>query len=336
MKKFNSSIDIPVLLVFFVRPEPLSKVFEQIKLARPSKLYLYQDGIRKDKIDDIEKVEQCRKIVSHVDWECQVFFKYQDENLGCDPSMYIAQKWMFENEEYGIILEDDVVPAQSFFTFCKEMLEKFKADERIGIICGMNNLGQVDSPYSYLFARTGSIWGWATWKRNFDLCDSHYDWLTDNYNLTLLRNVLGRTDYKHLIKTSKYHKHTGKEHHESILGSYTHLNSKLNIIPTQNLISNIGIGVDGTHALDSMDKLARGIRQVLFMKKYELDFPLKHPKYVLEDVIYKKKLDRVMGKGYPLIQLYRLTESIIYRMIKGDFLSIINGMKRRLNIKILK
>lgn len=334
MKKLDFNIDLPVLLIFFVRPEPLSKVFEQIKLARPSKLYLYQDGARNGRLDDVENVQQCRAIVADVDWECQVFHKYQEENLGCDPSVYIAQKWMFDKEEYGVVLEDDVVPTQSFFPFCKEMLEKYKNDERIGIICGMNTIGQVDSPYSYLFARTGSIWGWATWKRNFDQCEPAYDWLNDHYNLKLLKDVLGDADYKHLINSAKKHKRTTNPYHESILGAFTHLNSKLNIIPTQNLISNIGIGADGTHALDSMDKLPKGIRKVLFMKTYELEFPLKHPKYVLEDVAYKKKLDRIMGKGYPMVQFYRLTESIMYRIKKGDFASIIKGLKRRLKIDL--
>ena len=40
-------IDIAVLLIFFCRDDKFSKVFEQVKKARPSKLYLYQDGPRK-------------------------------------------------------------------------------------------------------------------------------------------------------------------------------------------------------------------------------------------------------------------------------------------------
>lgn len=333
MKKKEFRIDIPVLLIFFCRPEPLFKVFEQIKLAKPSKLYLYQDGARENRQDDAKNVMKCREIVKDIDWECEVFYKYQDKNYGCDPSEFISQKWMFENEEYGIVLEDDDVPSQSFFPFCKEMLEKYKHDDRIGVICGMNNLGiNEDSPYSYTFARTGSIWGWATWKRNVDLWEEHYDWLNDKYALGLLEKSIGKTDFKNLLKTSLNHKATGKAYYETIVGSSILLNSKLNIIPSKNLISNIGIGADGTHALDSIDKLPKGIRQVLFMETYELEFPLKHPRYVLEDVEYKNKLDRIMGNGYPLVQFYRTVESIFYRTLSGDFSSIIKGLKRRLSV----
>ena len=32
--------------------------------------------------------------------------------------------WFFENEEEGVILEDDVLPIQSFFEYCDELLER--------------------------------------------------------------------------------------------------------------------------------------------------------------------------------------------------------------------
>ena len=39
-------VDVPVLILFFNRPQQLSQVFEQVRNARPSKLFLYQDGPR--------------------------------------------------------------------------------------------------------------------------------------------------------------------------------------------------------------------------------------------------------------------------------------------------
>ena len=87
---------------------------------------------------------------------------------------------MFEKEEYGIILEDDDVPAQSFFPFCKELLEKYKNNEKINMICGMNNTGVSDHiNKSYLFTQKGSIWGWASWKRVIDTWDGEYKWTED-------------------------------------------------------------------------------------------------------------------------------------------------------------
>ena len=330
MEKFK--IDIPVLIIFFVRPEPLARVFEEVRIARPSKLYLYQDGAREGRIDDIENVNKCREIVKNIDWDCEVHYKYQEKNFGCDPSEFISQKWMFEKEEYGIVLEDDDVPSQSFFPFCKEMLEKYKDDERIGIVCGMNNLGITNSPNSYLFGQTGSIWGWATWKRNVDQWDENYEWLQDEYSLNLLQKSIGKRSFKSLLDPSIKHRDSGRAHYETILGAHIFLNSKLNIIPTKNLISNVGIGENGTHAVNSVNKLPKGLRQIFAMQVYELDFPLIHPTHVLEDIEFKNKLDRLMGNGYPLVKFYRLVETTFYRIILGDFKGIAKGISRRLKL----
>ena len=37
-----------------------------------------------------------------------------------------ATNWFFENEDYGIILEDDLVPDKSFFEYCEILLDKYK------------------------------------------------------------------------------------------------------------------------------------------------------------------------------------------------------------------
>ena len=159
----NYKIDVAVLLIFFSRPKQFEKVFEQVKLAKPSKLFLYQDGPRENRTDDLVGINKCREIAEGVDWDCEVYKMYQEKNYGCDPSEYIAQKWAFSIVDECIVLEDDDVPSQSFFPFCKELLEKYRYDERINMICGMNNTGVSNhNPYSYLFSVTGSICGWAS------------------------------------------------------------------------------------------------------------------------------------------------------------------------------
>ena len=96
MKK-NFLNDVAVLLIFFCRYEQTKEVFDAIKEARPSRLYLYQDAPRDGREDDLKGVMACRELVSdqNIDWECEVHRFYQEKNMGCDPSEYIAQKWMF-------------------------------------------------------------------------------------------------------------------------------------------------------------------------------------------------------------------------------------------------
>jgi hypothetical protein len=158
--KNPAKIDIAVLILFFNRPQQLKDVFDEVRKARPSKLFLYQDGPRGER--DLAGIEACRKIVEDIDWECDVHRMYQEKNFGCDPSEYISQKWAFSIVDKCIVLEDDDVPSQSFFPFCKEMLDRYENDQRISMISGLNYDEETpDMPYDYFFATTFSISGWA-------------------------------------------------------------------------------------------------------------------------------------------------------------------------------
>ena len=329
----KAKIDVAVLILFFNRPKLLEKVFEQVKMARPSKLYLFQDGARDGRPDDVENIQKCREIVADIDWECEVHRNYQEKNNGCDPSEYLAQKWMFETEEMGIVLEDDDVPSQSFFPFCKELLKKYKDDQRINMICGMNNCEVSDHcPYDYLFSTSGSITGWASWKRVIDEWTEHISFVDDDYTVKQFAEV-----YKNRLDADKYVEHcrvcneSGIAYYEVILSGNALPQNRLNIVPTKNLISNIGNDGESTHGCASIELLPKGIRHIFNMKTYEYEFPLNHPPFVIEDMVFLKTINRIMGKGYPLVRLYRKCESAFYRMRSGDFSMWGRWIKRMLS-----
>jgi len=324
----KSKIDVAVLILFFNRPEMLKKVFEQVKIARPSKLYLYQDGAREGRTDDIINIQKCREIVSDIDWDCEVHTNYSEKNYGCDPSEYLAQKWMFETEEMGIVLEDDDVPSQSFFPFCKELLEKYKDDQRINMICGMNNCETSEHcPYDYLFSTSGSITGWASWKRVIDEWDEYIDFVDDEYTVDIFEEAYA-TRRKGFVEHCKKCNASGVAYYEAILSGNALPQSRLNIVPTRNLISNIGNVGESTHGVADISLLPKGIRRIFNMKTYEYDFPLKHPPYVIEDLIFLKRINRIMANGHPMVKIYRKVESLIYRMAYGDFSMFKRKFKR--------
>ena len=63
-------VGVPVLILFFNRPQQLSQVFEQVRNARPSKLFLYQDGPRGE--HDLPGIKACREVTDQIDWDCKV------------------------------------------------------------------------------------------------------------------------------------------------------------------------------------------------------------------------------------------------------------------------
>lgn len=314
---YDSEVDVAVLLIFFNRPQVLERTFKQIKKARPSKLFLYQDGARENRESDVELVEQCREIVSDIDWKCEVYKKFQDKNYGCDPSEYIAQKWVFGIVDKCIVIEDDDVANITFFKFCKELLDKYENDPRICRISGMNHLGSYsECPNSYFFTTSGAIWGWASWKRVIDEWDSGYSFLNDKYALRLLQKYCSsiKVNYNTFLHTCRWHYSKGKEYYESIYYSHRLLNSGLTIVPKENLITNIGLTADSTHASANIKTMPKGIQRVFNMKTYDMCFPLKHPKYIINDLYYVEQVNKIMGFSLPR-RIYRKIEGLIRRAI---------------------
>lgn len=284
-------IDVAVLLEFFNRPSTFAKVFEQVKIARPTTLLLYQDGPREGRGDE-EKIAECRRIAEDIDWPCTVYRKYQETNFGCDPSGFIAQSWAFTLVDKCIILEDDCVPCQSFFVFCKEMLDQYEHDERINIICGMNNT-EVTKRISadYLFTIKGSIWGWATWRRVAETWDPDYTWLDDP------KTVAGMKEFYHndkefddIIRRTHDRRATGKAYFEYIVGPAAWRDRRLNIVPKYNMISNIGPDVGGTHCDAGVENMPKYARKLFYMKTYEYTLPLKEPKEVKRDLRFEREM----------------------------------------------
>ena len=304
---WKANIDVPILLIFFNRPTKIKKVFDAVKKARPTKLYLYQDGPRNGREDDLKNIEKCRKIVSDIDWKCEVHTFFQKRNQGCDPSGFIAHRWLFQNEEYGIVLEDDCVPCQSFFRFSKELLEKYKYDSRIAIICGMNNFDvskEVDT--SYFFSKRGSIWGWASWKRFVSLWDDSYSWLDDIDHCNKIQDYCDKyIDYNIYIRNAKRHRDSGKAHFESIMFEAASTRNMLNIVPKYNMISNIGIDSESTHSVSDIRLIPKRTQKLLNKKTFDIAFPLKHPSKVIQNTKYDLKYRRsFFVKAYDHIEAY--------------------------------
>ena len=75
------------------------------------------------------------------------------------------------------------------------------------------------------------------------------------------------------------------------------------------MINNVGNTPEGsTHSMSDLRLIPSGLRQIYTMNRYEIDFPLKHPKYMVEDLDFRRRLNRIMGKGHPWVRRWRLFE----------------------------
>jgi hypothetical protein len=242
-------METPILLLIFNRPDTTRQVFDSIRALRPTKLFIAADGPRPDKTGEALLCTETIKIVEPIDWECEVRTRFRDRNLGCKIAVSDAITWFFEHVEEGIILEDDCLPHPGFFTYCSELLERYRTDTQVNFISGTclpNSASHIRE--SYYFSKFSIIWGWATWKRVWQQYDvAIKDWQG-------LRNTdwLGNVFYG-----NNYFANGFKGLFDSIDNGYDtwdfqlfFLNLKsnsFNIHPAKNLISNIGFDERGTH-----------------------------------------------------------------------------------------
>lgn len=312
--------DIAVSLIFFNRPHYLKQTFDAISYLRPSRLYLIQDGPRNEK--DMANINKCREIVQEIDWNCIVTKIYSDTNLGCGERVYSGLNKVFEKEEFTVIIEDDIVISKDFLPFCKELSERYKNDERIGIICGMNHLGIYQSvPYSYFYSRNGgAIWGWGTWRRVWKNIDWKLECQTNTYiGETFAHSIVPyRFGKKLLALLNEKHESIKKNEKQTSWSfqfgfSTCYLQYRLNIVPKVNLIQNIGL--IGEHSENWSNKIPKNLRLIYNAPVYDIGFPLNHPGFVIDDTVYAKRQEAVM-KTCIFKRIFYKFNRVLYKYIK--------------------
>ncbi|MDL2221571.1 hypothetical protein LJC35_03345 [Parabacteroides sp. OttesenSCG-928-N08] len=286
----------PILFLIFNRPDTTTTVFNRIRKAKPTKLYVAADGARNEKEEELCK--QTREIINQVDWECDVYTLFRDKNLGCKIAVSTAIDWFFQHEEQGIILEDDCLPDLSFFPFCSELLTKYKDDERVGHIGGQSFFPHlVSEGVSYDFSYITHIWGWATWKRVWQHVDmSLAVWNDPKRRTSLFQNKREEIYYTTFI--------------EDVLNGRKKLNpwsifylfslreqNQLSIYPSVNMVSNIGLNIaNATHTSHvSKDR---------YVKEKEITFPLSHPNDMLPNHPIMEATTKRFNTSYKRILRY--------------------------------
>jgi hypothetical protein len=172
----------------------------------------------------------------------------RDENLGCGRAVSEAITWFFQQEEEGIILEDDCLPDATFFPFCREMLSRFRDSQEVASVSGDNFFPpSLHSDQPYHFSKYAQIWGWASWRRFWKVYDFH------------LRGDL--SEWEEIIRKvnpienhARYWIQVFKAMRSGLIDTWDYQvmfsawrNGLVHIYPSKNLIVNLGYGAEATH-----------------------------------------------------------------------------------------
>ncbi|MEJ8842212.1 hypothetical protein WG954_07445 [Lacibacter sp. H375] len=282
--------DTPVLFIIFNRPNTTKKVFECIRMAQPSKLFIAADAARESHPTDKERCDAARAIVQKIDWPCEVRTLFREKNLGCGEAVSEAINWFFSENEEGIILEDDCLPHPDFFVFANQMLQHYRNDKRIISINGSNLGYKLADGNSYTYSRFMNMWGWATWKdRALSIDYSMRRWKKQKkqgwWLFRKLRQYFFDTDINwYRLWQNKFNKVAEDKGFTWDWQWMFHQMDKnqLSIVPAVNLVSNIGFDADGTHTHEAENPAAN-------IPTYALEQPLKHPSSIKPDFIYEEE-----------------------------------------------
>jgi len=296
-----------ILFLIFNRPDSTARVFEQIRLAQPQYLYIAADGPRSDHSEDKTLCEQTKAVVSNVDWECDVKRLYRKDNAGCKQAVSAAITWFFSFEKEGIILEDDCLPANSFFKFCDTMLAKYRDDTRIRHITGCNlQQGKKWGEGSYYFSNRTHVWGWASWRRVWDDYDKDLVRYDTNEIKEKIRNIYNDEIiidcWANIFNDVKLGKINSWAYPLDFINFF---NNGLTIIPNENLIANIGYGdnstntVDHTHVFGNVDcsEMDEIKDPVYIIPEKQADIFIMNRHFNIPDILKRKNsIKRKMGK----------------------------------------
>ena len=268
---------VPILLINFNRPRHTQRIVDALRPLKPSMLYVAIDGPRSDRPEDKGLVQQVAAVINNqINWPCEVRKLVRAENLGCREGVSSAISWFFNSENEGIILEDDCLPKEVFFAFCKDLLERHRNDDRVMHITGFNRFPERRPVQSYFFSKNPGVWGWASWRRAWRLYDKDLGLLEDAIQsgriLAMYPNPVERM-YK--LKKLRQIKSNNLDTWDYQWEFSIRVHNGLAIKPNKNLIQNIGLDSEATH---TSNKEFLGKAPVS-----ALEFPLEPPKSLRQD-----------------------------------------------------
>ena len=241
-------MNIPIVLIIYNRPNYTYRLLKCINRFRFNKLYIISDG-PKDNHLDINLVKKTRSLINQKLKTKKVIKIYSKFNLGLRNRIITGLNEVFKKEKSAIILEDDCLPTEEFFSFIKQMLKKFKNNKNISSICGTNHLSSWEkNSNSYIISKHFHSWGWATWKNRWINTDLDAYKLIKKTNKNKMINYLGslRAYFYWSLILRRIEKN--KIDSWAYLWNYANfLKKKKHIIPCINLISNFGVGKNSTN-----------------------------------------------------------------------------------------
>lgn len=238
--------EVPVLILGYMRFDGILRNLESCKNAGISKVYLSVDGAK-----DIESQELQRRELDRIQRLAEtqgikLFLRHRHSNAGLAVAVIEGISWFFENEEFGVILEDDLVISSDFFSFVTQALHLFKDQNRVALVSG-NNFQMQKPSREVSAAHYPLIWGWATRRT-----------IWNDFVSSLEKPLFFKINWKLPLSVNAFWWTAAKQSRNGLVDSwamsfsnYIRMRDLLCLIPPVNLISNNGVDIQAVHSNSS-------------------------------------------------------------------------------------
>lgn len=291
---------VAVALFVFNRPEHTRRTVESLRRnqgASATDIFVFSDSFKFD--SQAESVQQVRTYLRSVDGFRSVTLIERDHNWGLARSIIDGVSAVVNARGSVIVLEDDMVTSRFFLTYMNEALEKYLNDERVISIHGYVYPVEPALPEAF-FLRGADCWGWATWKRGWDLFNPDGQHLLRELKR---RNLLREFDFNGTYPFSRMLKRQIQGKNDSWAVRWyasAFLADKLTLYPGRSLVHNIGNDDSGTHS----GTTAR------------MDNALSHTQINLSDLVVQPSQEG----WHAFVQFFKRSQSVRHRFL-GKVLS---------------
>jgi glycosyltransferase involved in cell wall biosynthesis len=273
----------PIVLFAYNRPKHLRLTLESLSqndFANQSDLILFIDGPKEGASEGvINDINEVKKIASEKKWCKTVTIIAAKTNKGLAVSVIDGVAEVLAKYDKLIVLEDDLVTSKYFLSYMNQALDMYEDKKEVACISGYIYPVKGKLPETF-FIKGADCWGWATWKRAWNVFEKDGAALLNQIESKGLSKTFDFEDsypYLQMLKDQ-----IEKKNSSWAIRWYasTFINNMFCLYPGVSLVQNIGIDGSGTHSGTSNNWLVK-----LAIDKINV-LPIK----IEEDIIAKNRI----------------------------------------------
>ncbi len=233
----------PIALFTYSRADHTRQAVESLLKnveARDSELFIFSDGPKTE--EKRAAVEETRRYIHTISGFKSITIVEREKNWGLANSLIVGITEIVNKYGRVIVVEDDLIVSPYFLKFMNDAIEKYEDEDKVGAVCAYLPNMECNLPENF-FITFMHPWGWATWKRSWDLLNTDTKYLLRKLRFKANEYDIGSGQYGSLL-CQKY----------GLVDSWyvrfyasLFLKDKLIFYPGKSLISNIGLDGSGTH-----------------------------------------------------------------------------------------